>query len=282
MTANLGRRAIRWAIIASVALSTPWFVSRSKPATVAPVVRARVPAFRIGEILNYRIDWQRYAGAGLAQLQVVDRGDSYGAAAWHFRASIHTAEPVRALYAMDDQIDSYALLASLESRQYQEHFREFGKPEDTDVALVSPGEASNLPLPHVIVPPGTHDAVSAIYSLRAVDWLQTPELRMPVFDGQNVYEMVAKPDAPMGIHVAAGDYKATEIEIRLLDGREEVSGEHFRIWLADDAARTPLLCEAYLSIGTVRIELTSDTASEAEGAASPIIPSARSNHPAGN
>jgi Protein of unknown function (DUF3108) len=282
MTVNLSRRAVRWAIIASAALSPPWFVSRSKSASVSSVKGAQLPAFRIGEILNYRIDWQRYAGAAVAQLQVVDRGNFYGSQSWHFRASVHTAEPIRALYPMDDQIDSYALLAGLESRQYQEHFREFGKPEDTDLALVSPGEASNGPLPRVIVPLGTHDAVSAIYSLREVDWLRTPEFRIPVFDGQNVYEMVAKPNTPMGIHVAAGDYKATEIEIRLLEGNQEIPDEHFKIWLADDAARTPLLCEADLSIGTLRIELTSDAAFRAEGAGNPVTPGARSNRPAGN
>lgn len=282
MNANLSRRAIRWAIMGSVALSTPWFVSPSKPASISPAASVQLPAFRVGETLNYRIDWQRYAGAAVAQLQVVDRGNFYGWQAWHLRASVHTAEPVRALYSMDDQIDSYALLANLESRQYQEHFREFGKLEETDATLVSPGEVSDAPSPHVIVPPGTRDSLSAIYFLRETDWRRVQELRAPVYDGQNVYEMAAKPGEPAGIHVAAGDYKATEIDIRLLDGNKEIPDEHFRIWLADDTARTPLLCEAYLPIGTLRIELTSDTAFEAEAGANPITPRARSNPPAGN
>ena len=281
MKSPLSHFAIRWAIIVGVAFSTPWFVSRSKFA-VAPAEGVQSSVFRIGEILNYRIDWQRYAGAGVAQLQVVDREDFYGAPVWHFRASIHTAQPVRALYPMDDQIDSYALLAGLVSRQYQEHFREFGKPEDTDANLVFPGEISGAPAPHVIVPPGTHDALSAIYLLRATDWRSVRELRAPVFDGQDVYEMIAKADAPESLHLSTETYEATEVEIRLLDGGKEVPDEHFKVWLAGDAARTPVLCEADLSVGTLRIELTSDSASEAKQTTDSIIRPARSNPRGGN
>lgn len=282
MDTNLSRRAVRWAIIGSLAFLTPWFVSRKVPVLISPAASAHLPLFRIGEVLNYRIDWQHYAGAGVAQLQIVDRGMFYDSEMWHFRASLHTAEPVRALYSIDDQIDSYAEIAALGTHQYQERFREFGKLERTDAALVSPGEVSDAPPPHVIVPPGTHDALSAIYWLRTIDWRQVHELRGPVFDGQNVYEMRAKPYEPANLQVASRDYKATEIEIRLLDGGAEIPDERFRIWMADDAVRTPVLCEADLPMGTLRIELTSDTASGADVGPHPVTPRPRSSPLAGN
>lgn len=282
MTLHLSRVFIRWAILAGVACSVPWFVPRRPSAAVSHAATVPPRAFRIGEILNYRIDWQRYTGAGVARLQVVDRGDFYGASSWHFRATVHSAEPIRALYPMDDQIDSYALPTSLISRQYQEHFREFGKPEDTDASLVSPGELSPGPLPRVIVPPNTRDALSAIYFLRATDWRHAPELHVPVFDGENVYDMAAKAGSSSSVYLAAGRFQATEIEIHLFEGSREVPHEHFKVWLADDWAHTPLLCEAYLSMGTVRIELTSPTAAVAESGEKPATRQADSNHRAGS
>lgn len=282
MTSLLSRVAIQWAMIAAIAFSTPWFASHRQFAAASHAASAQTSVFRVGETLNYRIDWQRYAGAGVAQLQVVDRGDFYGAQSWHFRATVHSAQPIRALYPMDDQVDSYALLAGLVSREYQEHFREFGKPEDTDASLVSPGKSSSATAPRVMVPPNTHDAVSAIYLLRVTDWRRTQELRVPVFDGENVYEMAAKMESSSAVRIAAGNYEATEIEIHLFDGSHEVTDEHFKIWLADDLAHTPLLCEAYLSIGTVRIELTSNAASVAASGAKTVTPRAGSNHRAGN
>lgn len=274
--------SIRWAIIAGIALSTPWFVYQSKPASAGHAENSLTPRFRIGEVLNYRIDWQGHMGAGIAQLQVLDRESIFGAQAWHFRASLHTAEPIRAVYPMDDQIDSYAQLVDLESRRYQERFREFGVRDETDATFVSPGENSNAPAPHVIVPAGTRDALSAIYLLRITDWRKSPELRVPVFDGQNVYQMLAKYAATAEIRVTTGSYKATEIEISLFDGNRQVPDEHFKIWLAEDTVRTPLLCEAYLSIGTLRIELTSDSAFEVQANGDAITRRARSNPRAGN
>lgn len=270
MIPQLNHVAIRGAMIAGIVLFAPWFASQRQSAAVSGAATVQPSAFRIGETLNYRIDWQRYTDAGVAQLQVVDRGGFYGAQAWHFRATVHSAQPIRALYPMDDQIDSYALLAGLVSRQYQEHFKEFGKPEDTDASLVSPGEPSSSTVPRVIVPPNTRDALGAIYLLRVTDWGHAQELRAPVFDGENVYEMVAKAGPSSAVQVVAGSYQATEIDIDLSDGSREVTDEHFKIWLADDLARTPLRCEAYLPIGTVRIELTSDTASVAESGAKKI------------
>lgn len=258
---------MRWAMIASIALSLPSFVSHRQSPAAPRAATVQPPVFRIGETLKYRIDWQHYAGAGVAQLQVVDRGDFYGASSWHFRATVHSAQPIRALYPMDGQIDSYALFTGLVSRRYEEHFREFGKPEDTDAWLVSPEELPSATTPRIIVPPNTRDALSAIYLLRVTDWRHVQELHVPVFDGENVYEMVAKAGPSSTVHIATGSYQATEIEIHLFDGSREVTDEHFKVWLADDLTHIPLFCEAYLSMGTVRLELTSDTASAAESGA---------------
>ena len=230
-------------------------------------------ALRIGEILNYRIDWRRFSGAANAQLQIVDRREFFGVNSWHFRAALHTAAPLRAFYPLDDEVDSYALPDGLVSREYQEHFREFGQPEDTTAAFVIAGQVSTSPLPRVIVPPQTRDALSAIYFLRVADWKTIPELRTPVFDGQDIYTMVATREKSELVQIAAGNFTATKISIRLLDGTREIPDEHFTIWLANDSAQTPVLCEAYLPLGVLRIELVSDSAWPASASTKAILPS---------
>lgn len=242
----------------------------------------RAASFRIGEVLNYRIDWGRYTGAATAQLQIIDRGDFQGAAAWHFRAMVHTTEPVRALYPMDAQVDSYAIPGNFISRELHERLREFGKMEDTEASLVSPGISAGSNEPRVIVPSGTHDALSVIYFLRAADWIAGKEIRAPVFDGDDVYQMRAKASAPSSIQVMAGTYRTTKIEIHLFDGDREIPDESFNLWLADDSARTPVLCEAQLPMGSIRIELSGDSAADAHAGTQAATPPAGSSHPAGN
>lgn len=280
--AAIRRGVIFAAMLACAALAAVCIPSSAKTHTASATTDPKFAVLRIGEVLTYRIDWQRYAGAAVAQLQIVGRGEFHGADAWHFRAALHTDEPLRALYPLDDQIDAYVSLANLRTVEYQEHSREFGRPQDTQASFVLPGEASDAPLPHVIVPPGTRDALSAIYFLRTIDWPHVSEVRARVFDGENVYQMIATPAKTELIRVAAGDYQTTGIRIHLLDGNKEIADEHFALWLANDQARTPVLCEANLPIGVLRIELTSDSAFEAGAAPNHVTPRAHSNQRAGS
>lgn len=238
----------------------------------------RFAALRIGEILNYQVDWRGFTGAAEVQLQIVNRNKFYGRESWHFRAALHTTEPFRALYSLDDVIDSYPLAANLTGRVFQEHLREFGKPEDDSVSLIAPGEASHAPLPHVIVPAGTLDALSAVYFLRSVNWSSTQDIHAPVFDGENIYEMLARREQRDVVSVFAGKYRATKISIRLFEAGKD-TGERFALWLAEDASRTPILCTAELPIGSVQVELTSGSGAEND---SEITPAGDSSHRAGN
>jgi len=260
------RAIILFAIFFCVVFSTEPTASRAQSSPDSS------PALRIGEVLNYRIDWRRFSGAATAQLQIVDRREFFGAASWHFRAALHTAAPLRAFYPLDDEIDSYALLTGLESREYEEHFREFGQPEDISAALVVSGQASATPLPRVTVPPRTRDALTAIFFLRLTDWKALPEVRTPLFDGQNIYTMIATREKTEILQIAAGNFKATKIFIRLLDRVREIPGEHFTVWLANDPTRTPVLCEAHLPIGILRIELVSDPAWPAPATTKAALP----------
>lgn len=240
-------------------------------------------AFRIGERLTYRIDWQKYSGAAEAELEVVNRENFYGRQSWHFRATLRTLEPARALYPLDDQIDSYASFDGLSTIRYQQRLREFGKPYESDLEFISSGYAALGRRPRVIVPPGTHDPLSAIYSLRQLDWRRVAEVRIPVYDGDDLYDMIAEREGLEEIRLAAGEVPATRIAIRLLASGRQVADEHFQIWFARDAAQTPVAFEAQLPVGTVRAELTSNLdARKTSPRETPLNSPARSNRRAGN
>ncbi|MHB8411079.1 MAG: DUF3108 domain-containing protein [Candidatus Acidiferrales bacterium] len=218
---------------------------------------SNIAAIKIGERLIYSVDWRNYSGAAEAELDVMDRSNFYGADLWHLRAALHTLEPARALYPLDDQLDSYDSPGGFATFRFQESLREFGKLQESNFAFVSPCSPSSNDSPRVIVPPGTRDPVSAIYFLRQVDWRQIREVRIPVYDGEDLYDMLADREASEEIRVAAGDFSATPIALRLFENGREVPDERFKIWLARDAAQTPIAFEAQLSVGALRAELTS-------------------------
>ncbi|MFY9731053.1 MAG: DUF3108 domain-containing protein [Candidatus Acidiferrales bacterium] len=229
----------------------------AKKALTAPS-EARMP-FRTGEKLDYRVAWASFANAASIELTVPERRDLMGWGTWHFRASAHTLSPMRALIMVDDQFDSYTDAATLESRQYETYLNEMGEKQTEVFHFVAEGQPSRGHVAGVVVTPGTRDPLGAAYALRGVDWAQTPEFRAPVYDGHDVYDMRARLDVPAEtVAVAAGNFSVSKISIRLFQRGTEVSGESFTAWLANDAARTPVLLVAEMPFGNLRVELVSE------------------------
>jgi hypothetical protein len=219
-------------------------------------VREQPMPFRAGETLNYRVSWAAFSTAASVQLNVNERRSLFGWQTWHFRTVARTLSPVSSLFPVGDQFDSYTDAESLESRQYETHLNELGKISDQVLHLVPTGQKSRAPGASVIVMPGTRDPLGALYALRAVDWQRTPELRAPVYDGRDVFEMRARRDTPgESVSVPAGSFTASRVSVSVFQHEKEVTAIHFAVWIASDAAHTPVVLQATLPFGTLRAEL---------------------------
>jgi hypothetical protein len=213
--------------------------------------------FRIGETLNYDVSWSAFSSAATVQLCVPERREILGSRTWHFRASAHTLSPLRTFMPVDDQIDSYTDASTFESRQYETYLLEMGKKDNQILHFVVPGQSRRPSAPAVVVSPGTLDPLGALYMLRHVDWQRTPEFRAPVFDGADLVEMRAHLDvANEIIAVNAGNFSASCVSIHGYQRGEELKQESLSICFANDAARTPVLLEAEIPLGSVRVELS--------------------------
>jgi Protein of unknown function (DUF3108) len=226
------------------------------PARLSP---KQVPVpFQEGEHLEYRVGWAAFATAAAVELSIPERRDLYGWHTWHFRASARTVGPVHALFPIDDQFDSYTDALTLESRQYETYLEEMGRKQDQQWTFLPEGQTPRAPGAAVIVLLGTRDPLGALYALRSADWQRMREMRAPVFDGRQLYEMRARTEASAeAVEVPAGKYSATHIAIHVFENKKELSGIDFAVWLARDPARTPVLMSAELPFGTLRVELTS-------------------------
>ncbi len=227
------------------------------PPPSRPVQEVPVP-FRPGERLAYRVLWSKYSvNAATIEFQALEHGNFFGHAAWHFRALAHTIDTMRLLYPLDDQFDSYTETSNLTSVEYEMYVREQGKQQNNSWRITPNGGAAPADSTAPQILPGTRDPVGLIYALRAADWNKSPEFRTPVFEGRHVYDVVARIEQPPGqAAVPAGQFAASRIAIRLFEHGQELSDMRFALWLAQDAARTPVLMEADVPIGTARVELT--------------------------
>jgi uncharacterized protein DUF3108 len=213
--------------------------------------------FRPGETLDYRLIWSVFSNAAAVQLRVVETRDFFGTPAWHFRASAHSQVPLRSFAEVDDQFDSYAELATLDSKQYEAYLSELGERQTSIARMVSAGEPRPARTPVVLVKPHTRDPLAALYALRAFDWKHWAEFRGPVYDGEELYEMRATLEAAdEAIQVAGRDERGTRISVRLFRGGQ-LSRTRCALWLSQDAARVPLVIQAEVPYGSVRAELVS-------------------------
>jgi hypothetical protein len=104
--------------------------------------------------------------------------------------------------------------------------------------------------------PGTRDPLGMMQYLRNVDWTKTPEVRSPVYDGHKLYELRAKfGPGSEAVTVPAGVYTASKITIRIFEDGVEKKDASFTLYLANNAARTPVLLEAVMPFATARVEL---------------------------
>ena len=231
---------------------------RAAPGTAPKPADAPVP-FAVGETLTYQVLWTKYrVHAATLQFSIAEKRDFYGRAAWHFRLVARTINTMRDVYPLDDQFDSYTDAAQLASLQYEMYLRELGSPQDSVDRMSNAGTTAPAGTHVSRVPPGTRDAVGFLYALRANDWRRTPELDAPVFDGRNLYDVHARLEsADDTVQVPAGQLAASRISVSVFAGGKPRQDITFHVWLGKDSARTPLLIEAEVPIGTARVELLS-------------------------
>jgi hypothetical protein len=212
---------------------------------------------RRGEVLEYTANVSSLNNVANLKLLVGEHKDFFGKNEWHLQAFAHTESPLRMVFELDDQFDSYSDASTMTSLQYEMHLSERGQKVDSVQRMTETGKE---PAPHdateTRVLPGTRDPLGMMQFLRNVDWTKTAEVRCPVYDGHKLYDVRAKlVAAGEAVTVPAGTYKTSKIEIRVFEDGQEMKDAHFTMYFANNAARTPVLLEAIMPFATAQVLL---------------------------
>ena len=236
--------------------------SDSAPADVAksPPAATPEPGFVPvnGEVLEFSGSVAKVNNVASLRLVVTGRKTIAGKDAWHLQAFAHTQNPLRMVFELDDQFDSYSAPGDFASVQYEMRLSERGQKVQSVQRLTPTGRE---PAPEGVIAarvlPGTRDPLGIMQYLRSVDWAKTPTVRGPVYDGRKLYDVRAHKIGSAEVEVPAGKFATTTIEIKVFDNGEEMKDAHFTLYLARNDARTPVLLEAVLPFAAARVELTS-------------------------
>ncbi len=175
---------------------------------------------------------------------------------WHLQAFAHTQSALRLVFELDDQFDSYSEAGDFASVQYEMHLSERGQKVQSVQRLTPTAKEPAPPgMTGARVLPGTRDPLGMMQYLRGVDWAKTATVRGPVYDGRKLYEVSAQKIGSAEVQVPAGKFSTTTVEIKVFDNGAEMKDAHFTLYLAKDAARTPVLLEATLPFAEARVQL---------------------------
>jgi hypothetical protein len=252
--------AVATLTFAAVLLAAPQQKTAKKPVK-PPAPAAPAAPFHNAESLAYSGAWLSLSDVLSIQLNANDDRPFNAHPIWHFQARLQTKNPLHYILAVDDRFDSYSAHTDFAGEQFEMHLNEGSKVEN-HILRIAP---SQTPLPagttQVQLLHGTRDALGFLYYLRTVNWQQTTEVRSPVFDGRKVYDVRATVVTPRSdLAVAAGKFTATGLSIRPYLNGKELADTKITLWIAQDAARTPVLIELVLPFGSGRVELTQSVA----------------------
>jgi hypothetical protein len=226
-----------------------------KPAWNAAPATAFTPV--PGEVLEFTGSVAKVSNVASLRLVVNGRKELAGKDAWHLQAFAHTQNPLRMVFELDDQFDSYSAPGDFASVQYEMRLNERGQKVQSVQRMTPTGrEPAPAGASEARVLPGTRDPLGMMQYLRSVDWAKTPVVHGPVYDGHKLYEVRAQKIGSAEVEVPAGKFSTTTVDIKVFDDGAEMKDAHFTVYLAKDAARTPVLLEAVLPFAAARVELT--------------------------
>jgi hypothetical protein len=240
-----------------VALSGPAAPSKAADTADRPAPAEAATPLHAGEVLEFAADVAKLTNVANLRLQIVERRNFFGKNAWHLQAFARTENPLRMMFELDDQFDSYSDAATLWSLQYEMHLNERGEKQESIQRMTTTGTERAAPnATQTRVVPGTRDPLGMMQYLRAVDWSKVREVNGPVYDGHKLYDVRSSYAGGVeNVTVPAGTFATSKIDLRVFDDGVEMKDAQFTLYLANNATRTPVLLEAVLPFATAHVAL---------------------------
>lgn len=257
--------ALTAAVTYALAAGSQAAPSRARAATQArPTTPAeRQVPFTVGEQLTYDIGWSFYPTAGSATIRVVEKKAAFGSTVYQLVADGQPTPLLANLYPLyykaESQLDAVTLLPHQGSLYSQEGRRRRTKTTRFDrrtgtVAFAVEGQPQQSTT--LKIKPGTHDALSAFFSLRTVALKAGARYTIPVADDGETFDVRITVVGRESVDTSAGPRPAWRLTPEILDASgKPASDRRLAVWMSDDARRLPLKLEADLGLGAFVLSL---------------------------
>jgi len=244
----------------SHAQDTLAFQSRLKEAILEGKVSLReLPqtAFKEGERLVFDVGYS-FITAGEAVMSVPKVDTLFGRPTFQVLFTVNSTKTFSWIYKVDDRYETILDAKGMFPWHFTQRVREGSFSRDFEAwfdQLNNVAYANNKQYP---VPPYVHDAVSAFYFVRTLDYSKSrvgEKLTLQNFFRDTTYVLSVKFLGRQRIEVDAGTFDCIIVEPLMKEGGLFKSEGRVLIWLTDDERKIPVKVSTKVVIGSIDSEL---------------------------
>jgi hypothetical protein len=249
-----------------IALTLPIAMSQSRPVkserTIAASASAPRNPFVAGERLSYDVSWADFIVAGEFTIQTDEQRSFDGVEGYHVTAQARSVGLVSLLnLKVNDVYESFINSTTLQPFRAEKHSRHGKKQSQSSVTIDQQQRIARLSGGRTLeIPAETYDLAGLIFAMRGIDLTLGKSHTFTVLEDEKLYTINVHPEAREKITTRAGNYDTVRIATSMMKGRENDKLYNLRMFITNDARRLPVLITAEPSWGSVRVELTSATA----------------------
>ena len=226
-------------------------------------------AFQPGEKLTYVLHYG-WLNAGEATLELKE-GDKEieGRKVLHAIGKGVSTGAFKAFYKVDDRYDSYFDKEGVFPWVFNRRVDEGGYTFSQDyLYLQHRRKVTTQENKTYDVPASAQDMLSAFYFARTIDYSKAvpgQEFTIPCFMDNEEWNLRMRYIGKETIKLRNGKYRCLKFQPVVQEGRIFKANDDLNVWITDDANHIPVLAEAKVLVGSIKMELSSY-----EGLANPV------------
>ena len=214
-------------------------------------------AFKEGERLVFDVGYS-FITAGEAVMSVPKIDTLFGRPTFQVLFTVNSTKTFSWIYKVDDRYETILDVKGIFPWHFTQRVREGSFSRDFEAwfdQLNNVAYANNKQYP---VPPYVHDAVSAFYFVRTLDYSKSrvgEKLTLQNFFRDTTYVLSVKFLGRQRIEVDAGTFDCIIVEPLMKEGGLFKSEGRVLIWLTDDERKIPVKVSTKVVIGSIDSEL---------------------------
>ena len=225
-------------------------------------------AFKPGEKLEYVLHYG-IMNAGVATLELKEADDLAGRKLLHAVAEGHSAGAFKAFYKVNDLYETRFDRDGVFPWVFTRRVEEGGYKINQDYSFLQHRHKVTTQEQKTFdVPAHAQDMISAFYYARTWDLsnvAEGQEFTVDLFMDNENWPLKMKYVGKETIKIRNGKYRCLKFQPMVQKGRIFKSNDDLNVWISDDGNRIPILVQAKILVGSIKMEL-----SGYEGLANPI------------